>query len=221
VAAEPDADEPLVQVLVRPRGEAGVDGALEGDELLADAAGRRDRDDHRHGGLEQQHFHVTDRRGLEAGRGDERQQPRHPAQHLGRGLERGLDLASHRGQVEREAGGARLLALEHLVRVEAVAGLGRDPAGRGVRMGEETERFQLRELAPHRRRGDGETGELDERLRADGIARGDVHLHHPPEDVALALADLLHLQANGTRVLSRDHRSEACAGLPTRRGARR
>jgi hypothetical protein len=38
VRAEPDAVEPLVQVLVRPAGEARVDRAVERDELLRDAA---------------------------------------------------------------------------------------------------------------------------------------------------------------------------------------
>ena len=38
VRAEPHAGEPLVQVLARPGGEPGVDGLVEGDELLRDPA---------------------------------------------------------------------------------------------------------------------------------------------------------------------------------------
>ena len=95
-------------------------------------------------------------------------------------------------------GGPRLLALEHLLGVEAVAGFGRDPAGRGVRMREQAERLELGELAADGRRRDAEAGALDERLRADRLAGGDVLLDDPPKDVALALADLGHLQVKSS-----------------------
>ena len=54
-------------------------------------------------------------------------------------------------------------------------------------MREQAEPLELGELVADRRRRDVEAGTLDERLRADGLAGGDVLLHHPPQDVALAL----------------------------------
>ena len=89
----------------------------------------------------------------------------------------------HRGQVEGEARRPRLLALEHSLGVEAVAGVGRDPAGGGVRVGEQAELLELCELVAHRARRDGQPGALDERLRADGLAGGDVLLDQAPEEV--------------------------------------
>ena len=186
--ADPDADEPLVQVLVRPGREPGVDPPVERDQLLGDAAGGGDRHDHHDGRLQQEYLDVAHRSRLETGRRDEREQSRHLAQHLGGRLERVLDLAPHRGQVEGEARRPRLLALEHPLGVEAVAGLGRDPAGGGVRVGEQAELLELRELVAHRARRDGQPGALDERLRADGLAGGDVLLDQAPEEVSLALA---------------------------------
>src|SRR4051794_32759526 len=52
-------------------------------------------------------------------------------------------------------------------------------------MREQTERLELRELAPHRRRRDGQRSPLDEVLRADGLARADVFLDDAPEDLLL------------------------------------
>ncbi len=190
----PTPGEPLVQILVRPGGEARVDRGVEGHELLRDAAGRGDGHDHDDRRLEQQRFDVAHGGGLEPRGRDEREQLRHLAQHLGRRLQRRLHLALHRGQVEREAGRPRLLPFEQLLGVEAIAGSGRDPAGRRVRMREQPERLELRELAPHGRRGDGEARALDERLRADRLAGGHVLLDDPSEDVALAIADPAHLQ---------------------------
>ena len=74
-------------------------------------------------------------------------------EHLGRRLQRRLHLALHRGQVEREARRPRLLPFEQLLGVEAVAGSGRDPAGRGVRMREQPERLELRRARSARSTG--------------------------------------------------------------------
>ena len=103
-------------------------------------------------------------------------------------------------QVERERPGPRLEALEQLVRVEAVAALGGDPTRRGVRVREQPERLELGELAANGRRRDTETGALDEPLRADRLARGDVLLDDAPQDLRLRVAQLRricrgHLQA--------------------------
>ena len=54
-------------------------------------------------------------------------------------------------------------------------------------MGQQAEPLELRELVPHRRGGDVETGTLDERLRPDGLAGRHVLLDDAPQDVPLTL----------------------------------
>src|SRR5207247_10760888 len=49
------ASEPLVEVLARPRDEAGVDRRVELCDALADRSRRHDHDDHHELRLEQQH----------------------------------------------------------------------------------------------------------------------------------------------------------------------
>ena len=61
---------------------------------------------------------------------------------------------------------------------------------------EQPERLELGELAADGRRGDAEPRAVDDRLRADRLAGGDVLLDDPAEDVALACAQLVHLQGN-------------------------
>ena len=85
-------------------------------------------------------------------RRDEREQPRQLGEHLGGRLQRGVDLVPGGRQVEREAAGLRVEPLEQPVGVVAVAALGRDAAGRGVRVREQPEPLELGELAAHRRR---------------------------------------------------------------------
>ena len=199
VCAEPDAGEPLVQILVRPGGEAGVDRRVEGDELLGDAAGGRDRHDHHDRRLQQQHLDVAHGRRLERRRRDEREQARHLAQHLGRRLERRLDLASHRRQVEREARRPRLLPFEQLARRRSGS-----PRSVGIRPAEVcgcVSRPSASSSASSLRTVEAETGSRDRStsgLRADGLARRDVLLDDPPEDVSLALADLGSFAGNSS-----------------------
>ncbi len=211
VRTELHADKPLVQVLVRPRREPRVDGLVEREELLGDAAGRRDRHHHDERRLQHEHLDVPHRRRAEARRGHERQQASDAGEHLRRRLQRIVELAPHRREVEREPGGPRIDPSEHLLGVHVVAGARRDAPGRRVRMGEEPERLQLGELVANGRRREAEPGALDERLRADGLARRHVLLHHPPQDVALAFAQLGHLQGILREKLGRDAAAEEAA----------
>ena len=187
--AEARADDPLVQILGRPGDEARVDGLGERVAHVRDAAGRRDDDDHDDGRLEQQHLRVPQRRRLQRRRRDEREQARHLREHLGRRLQRFRDLRVLARDAERELGPSRLRSGQERVDVEAVARLGGHAPGRGVRVREQAEALELGELVADGRRRDVEAGTLDERLRADGLAGGDVLLHHPPQDVALALRE--------------------------------
>ena len=139
------------------------------EEPLRHAAGGRDDDDHDELRLQEQHLDVADVRHLERRRGDEGEEPRHLREHLGRRLKRRLDLGARRREVERERRRLRLEVAEQLVGEVAVAGLGRDAPGRGVRMREEAERLELRQLGADGRRRDAQVGALDERLRPDRL----------------------------------------------------
>ena len=134
---------------------------------------------------------MADGRRLERRRRDEREQPRHLREHLGRRLQRLVDLGL-RASVSSSgnSAGRGLLADEQAVDVDAVAGLGRHPAGGGVRVGQEPEPLELGELGADRRGRDVEAGALDEQPRADRRARRDVLLDDAREDLALALGEL-------------------------------
>jgi hypothetical protein len=196
--AELQSRDRLVQVVARPLGEAGVDGIVEVEEPLGDAAGRGDDDDHHELRLQEQDLDVSHPGRLERGRGDEREQPRHLGEHLGRRLQRRLYLGARRRQVEWEGRRVRLESPEELVGVVAVPTFGRHaPRGRvGVR--EQPEILQLRKLRADGRRRDAEVGALDERLRADGLPRAHELLDDATEDLPLPFAQLhrfrLHLQ---------------------------
>jgi hypothetical protein len=66
--------------------------------------------------------------------------------------------------------------------VEAVASVGRDAAGGGVRMCQEPVRLELGEDAAHGRAGHAEAVALHERLAADRRGGGDVFLDDGPKD---------------------------------------
>ncbi len=87
--------------------------------------------------------------------------------------------------------GAWLFQLEQGVAIEAIAAVGGHPAGRGVRLLEVPELFQLGHHVAHRRRGDVELRLARELRAAHRVARGDVLLNHCPEDVALAVAEVI------------------------------
>ena len=80
-----------------------------------------------------------------------------------------LDLGQRRGVDDR-------------LDVPAVAGVGRDAAGGGVRVVEEAGELELGEDVADRRAGHAEPIPIDERLAADRRRGGDVFLDDGPED---------------------------------------
>jgi hypothetical protein len=66
--------------------------------------------------------------------------------------------------------------------VEAVARVGRDAPGRGVRVGQQAVRLELGEDAPDGRARHGEAVALDERLAPDRRGGRDVFLDDGPKD---------------------------------------
>ena len=135
---------------------------------------------------------MSHRRRLERRRRDQREQTRHLRQHLRRRLERRFHLPSESREVERESARTRILAREQLVGIEPVSLLGRHPACRRVGMAEEAARLQLRELVAHRRGRDDQAGPLDEVLRPDRLARGDVLLDDAGENLPLPPCQLMN-----------------------------
>ncbi len=76
-----------------------------------------------------------------------------------------------------------------LVDEDAVALVGGDATGRGVRRRDELFLFEQRHVVADRRRRDAEGVPFDDRLRADRLARGDVVLHDDPEHGEAAFGD--------------------------------
>ena len=150
---EAEARDALVEVLRSPFREPLIDRLVEGHHPLRHVARGCDDDHHDDLRLEQEHLDVPDGRRLERGRRDERQQARQIGERLRGRLQRRLDFAPQRREIELEPRRTRLEPFEQLVDVQAVASLGRDPAGGGVGMGQEAQPFELRELVAHRRGG--------------------------------------------------------------------
>ena len=132
---------------------------------------------------------MTHGRRLERRRRDEGELTGEPREHLRRRLEDGIDLAPKLGQVEREQARPRVLAGQQLRRIELVALLGRNPAGRSVRMRQQPLALELRQLVAHGRRRDAQPTALDEVPGADRLAARHVLLHHEREQLALALRE--------------------------------
>ena len=159
-------------------------------EPLRDAAGRRDHDDHDDVRLQEQHLDVPDDRRLERRRGHEREQVRQ----LARAPRSSRAARSRPGSArpERssvELGRPRLEPIEQPVDEEPVAGVGRNPPRRRVRMREQPLLLEHGQLVAHRRRGDREPGPLDERLRPDRRPGRDVLLDDAGEDQLLPLGE--------------------------------
>ena len=125
---------------------------------------------------------------------------------------------------ERSSGktsGTLLLAREQLVRVQPVRLLGRDAAGRRVRMREQAARLELGELVADRRRRDAQTGALDEVPRADRLAGRDVLLDDAREEVALPRGQPVRLtHAPFAASLGQQVRRHAAAEHAAARGQR-
>ena len=85
--------------------------------------------------------------------------------------------------------GAQRPQVGELVDEDPVALVGRHAAGRGVRGRDELLLFELRHVVADGRGRDAERVPLDDRLRADRLARGDVVLHDDAQHVEAALGD--------------------------------
>ncbi len=182
--AEADAGEPLVEEGAGPLRQARVDRALEREDALGHAAGRRDDDDHDHLRLEQQHLDVADRRRVDRRRGDDRQEVRDLAERLGRHAHRLVDLAAC--QLEAEPPLRRRRRREQLVDVEAVPGVRRDAPRAGVRVGEQPVLLEHRQLVADRRRAALQLGIGRKRLRPHGLAGRGIRLDDLAQDELLA-----------------------------------
>ena len=97
---------------------------------------------------------------------------------------------SRKVAIARRSRRAHRLDRGQAVDEEAVALVGRHPAGAGVRLGDEPLLLQRRHVVAHRRGRDAETVPLDERLGADRLLGGHVVLHDRAEHGEPAL--LLH-----------------------------
>jgi hypothetical protein len=217
---DPRAGKPLVHVVGRPGHEPRFDGLGKREAEVRDTAGRRDHDHHHDVGLEQQHLCMAHRCRLERRRRDEREQPRHLRQHLSGRLERLLDLRPRDRQPELEPRRARFGEQKELVDVDPVAGLGRHASGRRVRMREQGEALELRELVPDGRGREADARPLDERLGAHRLPGLDVLLDDEAEDVALALGEENGHALHGRRRPSRSgvRRAGAPSGRRRRSG---
>ncbi len=184
--AEALAHEPLVQILGGPGQEAAIGRLLEPEDPLRHASCRGDDDHHDARRLECQHLDVTNGRRLEGRGGDEREKPGCAREHLGRRSQRVLDLVSHPAEIDTEPVRTPFQRLDQLLGIEAVPALGGDSAGRRMRMGQETDRFELGELAAYGRGRHLEPRLLDERARPDGLSGRDVLLDHTSENLAFA-----------------------------------
>jgi hypothetical protein len=183
VRAEAEADELLVEELGGPVDEPAVDGLVEREHPLRDAAGRGDDHDHDDLRLQRQDLDVADRRGLEGRRGDDRQEVRDLRERLGRQAHRLVDLAA--GQRELDVAAARRRRQQAVDEV-AVAGVRRHAPGRGVRVAEKPVLLELGELVADGRRAGPQLGIGGERAGRHGLHRRLVGEHHLAEDQLLA-----------------------------------
>ena len=78
--------------------------------------------------------------------------------------------------------GGRMARIDDRLDEEAVAGVGRDPAGGGVRVGQQPGRLEVGEDVPDGRARHAEAVALDERVGADRRRGGDVFLDDGPQD---------------------------------------
>ena len=183
--ADRQSDGALVEEVRRPVGEPRVDRLVEREHALGDGPGRRDDHDHHELRLQHQHLDAPHRGGL--GR-RARDHPEHVGDlrhRVGQAPHRRIDLPAHLPHLERAGDASRhrhLVALDQVVDVVAIPGVGGHPARGGVRVVQQAELLQPRELRAHGRRGEVEPLPPDDVLAPDGAARVDVSLHDHPQD---------------------------------------
>jgi hypothetical protein len=112
-----------------------------------------------------------------------------PGERRGGLANRLVDLAAHPREAQFAEGNRRQTVPggEQLLDVEAIAGVGRHPPGRGVRVGEEASILERGELRAHGRRAPADLGAIGNRLGADRLATAHVGVNHRPEHGPLSL----------------------------------
>ena len=163
---EPEAHEPLVQILPRPGQQARVDRAVEGDEQLRDAARGGDDHDHHHLRLKRQHLDVPDRRRVQRRRGDDRQQVGHLRQGLRGRTHRLVHLTADQRELHAPLRLEPPARREHPVDHVAVAGVRGHATGRDVGMGEQAELLEQRQFVSY-----GGRSAVELRIGGDRTAR--------------------------------------------------
>ena len=159
--------------------------ALERDERLLDGALAQDEDQAGHPLVDRDEVDPPDvgvarlgRRG-EAGRaGDRGEGGRGEAEPVLAGVLHLAELVPDHELLD----GRQRNGLGDRLHVEAIAGVGRDAPGRGVRVGQQAVGLELGQDAPHGRAGDGEAVAFDERVAADRRRGRDVFLDDGPKD---------------------------------------
>ena len=117
--------------------------------------------------------------------------PQHDVVEVDRTFEEGADGPS--------LGGGQRLDRGEPIDEEAVAGVGGDASGAGVRLGDVALVLQQRHVVADRGRRDTEGVPLGERLRPDRLAGGDVVLDDGAQDRELALVEHGHLRRSRRR----------------------
>src|SRR6476646_3895601 len=180
-------DEALVEPC-RDRVERGlVDGvvAVDGDQCLLDRTLAQDEDQAGHPFIDGNQVDPADVRIARLGRRGQPGGSRHGCESR-RGetepvLAGELDLAELVADHELLDGRQRD-GLHDRFDVEAIAGVGGDATGGGVRVRQKAVRLELGQDAAHRRAGHAEAIALDERLAADRRSGRDVFLDDGPKD---------------------------------------
>ena len=183
--ADAEPGERLVEVAGGPLDQAAVDGPVELEDAAGDVAGRGDRDHDDLVGLQLQDLDPVDRGAGQRRRGRHRDQVGDLRQRRRRLPHRLVDLAPQPRELELDRG-RRHRRLHQRFDVEAVAGIGRHPAGRGVGMGQVAGRLQRRQLGPHRRGAPLDLRPLGDLFRTDRTCRRQVGVDHQLQDQLLA-----------------------------------
>ena len=180
----------LVQVARCPVGEPGIYRLLEREGPFGDRPGRGDDDHQRDLGLQQENLYVLDRGRVQGRCGDGRQQVGHLGQRRGGHAHRLVDLAAHRGQLERETRPGRegRWLAQHRIDVLAVARVRRHPPGRGMRVVQVPELLEGGQLVADGRGAPLDVVALGQPLGPDGLPDLHMRLDHSPQQHLLSLA---------------------------------
>ena len=209
--------QPVAQPRVqrRPQVEDGVSvtGARQVDHPLLDPSGVGDQHQHQPGRGQLHQLQMADpgarqRRVLHDGdvAGQLGQRADRAVQHVvevGRAVEERLDGPP--------LGVGQRLELGEPVDEEPVAGVGRDPAGAGVRLGDQALFLEHGHVVADRRRRDAQVVPIGQRLAADGLVGGDEVLDDGAQDLELAISDR-HACTSSPRCASSARASPAMRG---------